>query len=133
MNEVQHTSYPPIEKPILVYDGDCGFCKYSLVKWKRKVGDRINEAPFQTAQLKFKDIPESQFKKAVHLILTDGRVFQGAAAAFYSLHLAGNVRWYDLYTRSSIFSSATEWIYNLIARNRNTAFYWAKLILGEQP
>ena len=34
-------------RPLLIYDGDCGFCKYLVRYWQKLTGDRVAYAPYQ--------------------------------------------------------------------------------------
>src|SRR5438105_799982 len=84
-----------LTKPLLVYDGDCGFCKRWVVRWRAATGDAVDYAPYQTVAARFPHIPLLAFRQAVHLLEPDGRVTRGAAAAFRSFKLARRSRWLD--------------------------------------
>ena len=47
----------PREKPLLVYDGNCGFCRLWIDRWRVITGDRLLYAPFQEAAEQFPQIP----------------------------------------------------------------------------
>src|SRR5688572_31763878 len=32
------------DKPLLAWDGDCGFCRHHVERWKRHTGDRVEYA-----------------------------------------------------------------------------------------
>ena len=34
-------------RPLLIYDGDCGFCNYWVRYWQKLTGDRVAYAPYQ--------------------------------------------------------------------------------------
>jgi len=76
-------SAPPA-KPLLVFDGDCGFCRFWVARWRHRVGDAAEFQPFQNQDIaaRFPEIPRQRFASAVHLIETDGRVFEAAEAVF---------------------------------------------------
>ena len=46
---MQHTLTVPIppRRPLIVFDGDCGFCRYWLARWRRVVGDRFDADKLQ--------------------------------------------------------------------------------------
>ncbi|HXO41107.1 MAG TPA: thiol-disulfide oxidoreductase, partial [Thermoanaerobaculia bacterium] len=78
----------PPTKPLLVYDGDCGFCRTWVARWRRTVGPQVVYEEFQTAGARFPTIQRSRFRRALQLILPDGEVFEGAEAVFRTLALA---------------------------------------------
>src|SRR5258708_25367359 len=71
----------PPAKPLLVFDGDCGFCRTWVARWRRTVGPRVDYEEFQSAGARFPTIPRSRFRRALQLILPDREVFHGAEAA----------------------------------------------------
>ena len=78
------TNYPPTEKPMMVWDGECGFCKYWVTRWKMYTGDRITYKTYQEVASQFKDIPLKEFKKASRLIEPNGSVYSGPDSAYRS-------------------------------------------------
>jgi predicted DCC family thiol-disulfide oxidoreductase YuxK len=107
------------EKPLLVYDGDCGFCRKWVMRWRRRIGDRLDYAPFQQVAERFPEIPPERFRHAVHLRLADGRWARGAEAVFLSLSHApggGALRW--MYERVPGFAAVSEGCYRLVAGHR---------------
>ena len=85
-------SHPP-SKPLMVYDGDCGFCRKWINRWRVLTGDRVDYKPFQKIATSFPEIPPSRFEAAVQLIEPDGGVSQGAHAVFKTLALNPFFRW----------------------------------------
>lgn len=113
------TAYPPRERPLLVYDGECSFCRRWAARWQRWTGERIAYEPFQSAAARFPDIPIEHFQRSVHLIQPDGAVYSGAAAV-YAL-CATRPRWAWLlwaYRRVPGFARVSEWAYREIAAHR---------------
>lgn len=80
--EVGRAARPP-ESPILIYDGQCGFCQ----RWvsRVRVCDRrsaVQYLPLQDPQATVISGRQRQaLESAVHLVRPDGAVFAGAAAA----------------------------------------------------
>jgi lipase maturation factor 1 len=110
----------PPAKPLLVFDGDCRFCRRWVERWRAKTGDRVDYRPFQEiidipelqqADGSWAAIPRESFAESVHLIEPDGTVYIGAEAVFRSL---GWQQWYCLPGVPSV----SEWAYRLVARNR---------------
>ncbi len=116
-------------KPLLVYDGDCAFCRLWIDYWRRLTKDRMGYAPFQRVAKNFPEIPLESFQRAVQLILPDGKVFSGAAAVFHTLSFAPSRQWlWRLYQRLPAFASIAEFFYRFIA-DRRFAFYPVTLFL----
>ncbi|HEX4263722.1 MAG TPA: lipase maturation factor family protein [Verrucomicrobiae bacterium] len=116
----------PPEKPLLVYDGDCGFCKLWIHRWQCVTGERIDYLPSQDPQIaeRFPEIPRAVFDSSVQLIEPDGSVHSGAEAIFQSLAHNRDFHWLlDIYQVFPLFAHFTEWAYRLVARHR-TFFSW---------
>jgi predicted DCC family thiol-disulfide oxidoreductase YuxK/uncharacterized membrane protein YphA (DoxX/SURF4 family) len=111
----------PPTKPLLVFDGDCHFCRRWIARWQRITGDAISYIPFQDESIAagFPEIPREDFAQAVHLILPDGSVCRGAEAVFRSLAEAGQERWLlRLYQKISFFADLSELLYEEVASHR---------------
>lgn len=70
-------------KPAILYDADCGFCRWSL-KWVRKWDRRgaVRSLPIQSpegARL-LSGVPEQRWLESWHLVQPDGRVHSAGAA-----------------------------------------------------
>ena len=76
-------SATPPAHPTLIYDGDCSFCLKWVQRFKRwEVGDDVLTMPMQEpAAVSIAGQPLDRLAQAMHLVLADGRVFAGAAAA----------------------------------------------------
>ncbi len=111
---------PPL-KPLLVFDGDCQFCRRWIARWKHAVGDAVDFLPFQdeTVTGRFPEIPRQDFEEAVHLILPDGSVCRGAEAVFGSLAEGGRQRWLlRFYRKMPTFADMSELLYEEVALHR---------------
>ncbi len=112
-----------LPKPLMVFDGDCHFCKRFIRRWQRTTGPAVDYAPLQEASADFPEIPRESFEREVKLITPEGRVFGGAAAVFRSLNLGehpgGLVRLaFWMYGRVPGFALVTEACYRFVARHR---------------
>lgn len=126
----QQVAHPPA-KPLLVYDGDCGFCRTWLARWREITAPRVDDAPLQEVAAQFPEIPREQFENAVQLIETDGQVFSGAEAVFRSLGKRKNCApsaW--CYEHLPAFATVTEAAYRLVARHRSLAQKVTRLLWG---
>ncbi|MCU1335475.1 MAG: hypothetical protein JWO19_1056 [Bryobacterales bacterium] len=108
-------------KPLLIYDGQCGFCRIWLDYWKRLTGDRIDYAPSQEVAGRFPQIPPEAFAEAVQLVRPDGSFVSGARAVFETL---GRER---IYESSPWIAACAEAAYRFIARRRGF-FYWLTVL-----
>lgn len=133
--KIKQTEFPPKEKPMMVWDGECGFCKYWITNWKSKTDGRIDYRTFQEVAERYKDIPLKEFKKASRLIEPDGSVFSGPDSAYRSFHYIKNTSspWHRWYSHYKIFNSLSDHTYNFIAKNRSSMFKLTKIFFGKNP
>jgi len=52
-------------RPLLIYDGDCGFCFYWASYWQKLTGDRVDYRPYQQVAAQYPEISEAEFQRAV--------------------------------------------------------------------
>ena len=128
-NDSHRVSNPPV-KPLMVYDGDCAFCKLWVARWQEETGNAVEYEPLQTAALRFEEVPREDFARAVKLIEPDGRVWSGAAAVYRSLGVGGRSlhRW--SYDHVPGFATASEMVYRFIAGHRELAHRVTWLLWG---
>ncbi|MHC1763879.1 MAG: thiol-disulfide oxidoreductase DCC family protein [Verrucomicrobiia bacterium] len=123
----------PLEKPLLIFDGECKFCRFWIERWRRVTGDRIDYAPFQDTSVtnRFPDLPRHDLEAAVHLIEPGGRVFRGAEAVLRSLAVNPAKRWpLWVYRRVPGAAMVAEWAYRTVARHRGALSRLTRLIAG---
>src|SRR5271165_2517860 len=107
------------EKPLLIYDGQCGFCRTWIDYYRSLTGSAVDYPPSQEVTETFPQISEESFRRSVQMVLPDGRVLSGAAAAFSTLGYAG-VHWpMWLYRHVPGFGATSEFAYRFIAARRN--------------
>jgi len=46
---------------LLVYDGDCDFCRLWVERWRARTGERVAYEPFQKAAKRFPERPLERF------------------------------------------------------------------------
>jgi lipase maturation factor 1 len=118
-------------RPLLVFDGDCGFCRAWVEYWKALTGDRVDYAPFQEVGERFPQVSGEEFAAAVKLILPDGEVRSGAHAVFTALAAQMNKRWILWsYDRLPGVAPLCEAAYRIIANRRSCAYGVTKLLWG---
>ncbi len=120
----------PPPQPLLVFDGDCGFCKLWVARWEEETGGAVDYQSLQEAAARFPEIPRADLERAVHLIEADGRVWSGAAAVYRSLGAGGRGlnRW--SYEHVPGFAAASEFAYRSIAGHRDLAHTVTTLLWG---
>ena len=107
------------ERPLLVFDGDCEFCRAWIARWRRATRGAVDAAPYQEVAARFPAIAAGAFARAVHLIEPDGSWSSGAEAVLRSLvHGRRARRWWWLYRRVPPFAAASEWVYRFVAGHR---------------
>jgi len=132
--KIEHTRFPPNQKPVLVWDGECGFCKYWVTRWKKISNGAIDFEPYQIASEQFQDIPVAAFKKASRLITTSGSVHSGPDSAYMSYYIANpKSPWHSWYERYSWFRRLSDIGYNFVAKHRSTMFTITVWLLGKNP
>jgi len=123
------------ERPLAIFDGDCGFCRLWIARWKRRTGPKVDYAPSQEVAPLFPEISAERFARAFQLVLPDGRVFEGAEAV---LAIAGRTPGAGLglalYHRVPGAAPLSEFGYRLVARHRSAAmvltrFAWGRSVL----
>jgi predicted DCC family thiol-disulfide oxidoreductase YuxK len=123
------------EKPLVVYDGACGFCRRWIARWKASFGDRVEVASYQTAASRFPEMEAAGFREAVHLRAPDGTWTRGAEAVFRALAAAPGRGWLLwLYRRVPGFAPFSEWVYRVVAANRPglsaaTSWVWGRRLV----
>src|SRR3954447_7225331 len=83
----------PPPKPLMLFDGDCHFCRRWIERWREATGDRVDYASSQEAGAQFPEIPPSAFERAVQFIEPDGRVYSGSTAVFRALEKKPGGSW----------------------------------------
>ena len=128
--EGTRVAHPP-ERPLAIFDGDCGFCRVWIARWKAATGDRVDYAPFQEVAARFPEIPLEAFARAFQLVRPDGRVLEGAEAVFAALaQRPGGSLLSSAYAHVPGFAPATELAYRIVADHRSAAAVLTRWIWG---
>jgi len=118
-------------RPRLVYDGDCGFCRYWVDYWRRLTGASVDYRPYQEVAAHHPAIAPAEFARSIYLFLPDGRVLRGAAAAFEVLaQVPGRGLWRWAYRRVPGYAAFSEAAYAVVARHRVAAARVSRLLWG---
>ncbi|MDD2763898.1 MAG: DUF393 domain-containing protein [Opitutaceae bacterium] len=122
---------PPSGRPLLIFDGECGFCRRWIERWREAAGDRLDLEPAQTAAGRFPEISPAEFNRAVQLIDTEGRVFSAAGAILRARALAtGRTGLLTAYERLPGFASTAETVYRFVAGHRPVFSLLTRLLWG---
>ena len=116
---------------LLIFDGDCSFCRAWVEYWKSLTSEPIRYAPFQEVAEQFPQVSREEFASAVKLLLPDGEVRSGAHAVFTALASVPGKRlplW--LYERIPGAGTVSEAMYGVIARHRSFAFQVTRVLWG---
>jgi predicted DCC family thiol-disulfide oxidoreductase YuxK len=116
--------------PVLLFDGDCAFCRLWVGYWQRQTGERVSYSPWQTSLEQFPGITAEECKQAVQFVGPQGSA-SGAHAAFLILAFLPRYRWLLwLYNHLPGFGAITEWGYRLIAAHRDAGYRVTRLLWG---
>ena len=122
-------SNPP-DRPLMIWDGDCGFCRLWIERWRVLNGASVDYATSQDVADRFAEIPADEFKRAVVLIAPDGTVFTAAEAVYRSF--AYSKRWLaQSYDQVPGLAAISEFGYRIIARHRASASVLTRLLWGK--
>jgi len=121
------------EGPVVIYDGNCGFCRIWIEYWKAITGKRITYAASQDSGSRYPQIQAQNFRESVQLVLPGGEVLSGAKAVFVTLTFAPGMAWLLwTYNRVPGFAPATESAYRLIAAHRTFFYHLTRLTFGKR-
>jgi predicted DCC family thiol-disulfide oxidoreductase YuxK len=114
------------DRATVLYDADCGFCRWSLDKllaWDRS--RRLNSAPIQSreGQQLLAPIPKEARLDSWHLVLPTGELLSAGAAAEPLARMLPGGR--PLAALFRTFPGATERAYRYVADHRDR---WARLL-----
>jgi predicted DCC family thiol-disulfide oxidoreductase YuxK len=125
-----------ISQPLVVYDGDCGFCVYSVKYWQKLTGTSVGYQPYQAVATDYPHISVEEFKRAVQYITPDGKVVSGAEASFMALSHSRSQAdrvWMTLYRWLPGFAYCSNKAYQVISTHREFAYRWSIRLWGRDP
>ena len=120
-----------LNRPTLVFDGACSFCRVWIEHWQRLTGDRVLYTSYQEIGSRFPDLPRKDFASAVTLFLPSGEVRSGAHAVFSLLALLPGKSWMLwLYLHIPGFALIAELAYRVVARHRSFCYWVTRALWG---
>ncbi len=120
----------------MIFDGDCGFCRFWIERWRAWTKERVEYIPFQdpTVGQRFPEIPVADCETAVQLVARDGRVYRAAEAVFQSLAGVFVLGWLiGLYRSLPPFRHGTEAAYRFVASRRTIFSRINRWLWGASP
>src|SRR6059058_3482989 len=124
-------SNPP-PKPLMVWDGECHFCKRWIERWQEITAGKVDYVTYQQAAHQFPEIPIEQFQRAVALVEPDGETFFAAEAVYRSLQYRPSRKWLAWsYDHFPGFAPISETAYKFIARHRGLASAITRSLWGK--
>jgi predicted DCC family thiol-disulfide oxidoreductase YuxK len=133
LNPTKHlrVSNPPA-KPLLIWDGDCHFCRLWIERWREVTAGKVDYRASQEVADRFPEIPAEEFDRSVVLIKPDGTALFAAEAVYCSLGYQHSRRWLAWsYDHVPGFAALSETGYGLIARHRKLASAVTRLLWGK--
>src|SRR5438128_8766628 len=132
MNNAPFRVSNPPPKPLMIWDGECHFCRRWIERWREITAGEVEYAPYQEIAERFSEIPREQFQRSVVYIDKTGQVFVAAEAVYRSLRCRPSKKWlWWGYQRIPGFAAISEFGYNVIARHRGFASAITRLLWGK--
>lgn len=117
--------------PCLIFDGECGFCRRSVVRLRRWAGEEIPARPYQEVEPGFAGISCAEAERAVQYVDGEGVRYSAAAAIVEALAAHGGPRWPRwVYRHVPGVAWVAEAVYGQIARNRQVISSWERRVDG---
>jgi predicted DCC family thiol-disulfide oxidoreductase YuxK len=107
------------ERPVLLYDGECGFCTRLAEEASSRLDADVDYLPFQTAPLRTYGVSDAEARHSLHWVSVEGRIGHGSEAAARLLVASGGG--WALLGRLLLappFSFAAAGVYWVVARSR---------------
>jgi predicted DCC family thiol-disulfide oxidoreductase YuxK len=124
-------SNPP-PKPLLIWDGDCDFCRLWIERWREMTMGKVDYTTYEKAADRFPEIPTNEFNRSLVLIQPDGTVAFAAEAVYRSLAYRRSREWLAWsYDNVPGFAAVCETGYGFIARHRKFASAVTRLLWGK--
>src|SRR5713101_8209595 len=121
----------PPPKPLMIWDGECHFCKRWIERWREITAGEVDYVTYQEAANRFPEITIEQFKRAVAFIEPNGKTFSAAEAVYRSLRCRSLRKWLIWsYDHVPGFASISELAYKCIARHRGIGSAVTRLLWG---
>ena len=119
------------DKPLVIFDGKCGFCRIWIRYWEQLTGREVEYAASQDVASTYPQIPAGNYSQSVQLVMPEGDVISGARAVFTTLTYAPGMKWLLwVYDHVPGFAPVTEVAYKLIAAQRTFFYHLTRFTFG---
>jgi predicted DCC family thiol-disulfide oxidoreductase YuxK len=110
-----------VSRPILLFDGDCGFCSRTIAIARRAVQPRIEFVPWQSADLAALGVTADRADREVLWISPVSGTVHGGARALAAMMMCGRKRWWwvGLVLRTPPVNWIAHGVYQVVAKNRH--------------
>ena len=123
-----------LSRPLLLYDGDCGFCRYWVSRWQAVTRGAVDFAPAQSDASRFPQITKEAWTRSVQLVTPEGLIFSGAEAVFRTLAYApGRGGALAFYRHLPGARPVSETVYRLVAAHRDFSSRLTRFLWGPNP
>lgn len=118
--------------PALYWDGDCGFCRGWVERWRDATGDRVRYEPVQSAAPRIVAAAGGDPPQHIVLEQPDDSLLTGAHAALAALAVAGGAARFllSVYLAVPPFRWASEFCYRQVAAHRELCARLTRLLWG---
>lgn len=119
-------------RPLVLFDGDCGFCRRWVERWRGRTQGRVLYRPASPGVRWLLGIRKRDTRRAMQLLEPSGRVYSGADAVFRALGHSPHrgTRWAARLGRLPGMLQAARLVYGVIARHRVGAARVDRLLFG---
>ncbi|PYL64751.1 MAG: hypothetical protein DMF25_05985, partial [Verrucomicrobia bacterium] len=130
-SEHLRVSEPP-PKPLMVWDGECHFCRLWIERWREITHGEVEYATYQQVAEKFPEISRTEFQRAVAFIDREGKVCFAAEAVYRSLRSRSSRKWLAWsYDHVPSFAPISESVYKFVAGHRDFGSSITRLLWGD--
>ena len=130
-SEHLRVSEPP-PKPLMIWDGECHFCRLWIERWREITHGEVEYATYQQVAEKFPEISRTEFQRAVAFIDREGKVCFAAEAVYRSLRSRSSRKWLAWsYDHVPSFAPISESVYKFVAGHRDFGSSITRLLWGD--
>src|SRR5438093_9569292 len=86
MKDQLRVSNPP-SKPLMIWDGECHFCRRWIERWREITAGEVEYAPYQEIAVRFPEIPREQFRTPLFISIRTVR-FSSRRKRFINRYVA---------------------------------------------
>src|SRR5438874_10590921 len=130
-SEYLRVSEPP-PKPLMIWDGECHFCRLWIERWREIKRGEVEYATYQQVAEKFPEISRTEFQRAVAFIDREGKVCFAAEAVYRSLRSRSSRKWLAWsYDHVPSFAPISESVYKFVSSHRDFGSAITRLLWGD--